>query len=34
MILKSETDGHAAAEEADPRKSTCSLPTDASQPRE
>ncbi|TNM93389.1 hypothetical protein fugu_001565 [Takifugu bimaculatus] len=32
MILKSETDGHAAAEEADPRKSTCSLPTDASQP--
>uniref|UniRef100_H2TIW3 Actin-binding LIM protein 2 n=1 Tax=Takifugu rubripes TaxID=31033 RepID=H2TIW3_TAKRU len=32
MILKSETDGHAVAEEADPRKSTCSLPTDASQP--
>lgn len=32
MILKSEIDGHPGSEELDPRKSTCSLPTDASQP--
>lgn len=32
MILKSETDGHMGPEELDPRKSTCSLPTDTSQP--
>ncbi|KAM9335758.1 actin-binding LIM protein 2 [Symphorus nematophorus] len=31
MILKSEIDGHMA-EDLDPRKSTCSLPTDTSQP--
>lgn len=34
MILKSETDGHMGPEELDPRKSTCSLPTDTSQPSE
>ncbi|XP_030287963.1 actin-binding LIM protein 2 isoform X13 [Sparus aurata] len=32
MILKSEIDGHMGPEDLDPRKSTCSLPTDASQP--
>lgn len=32
MILKSETDGHMGPEDMDPRKSTCSLPTDTSQP--
>lgn len=34
MILKSETDGHMGPEDLDPRKSTCSLPTDTSQPSE
>ncbi|XP_068164127.1 actin-binding LIM protein 2 isoform X1 [Antennarius striatus] len=32
MILKSETDGHMGPEDLDPRKSTCSLPTDTPQP--
>ncbi|XP_036968460.1 actin-binding LIM protein 2 isoform X11 [Acanthopagrus latus] len=32
MILKSEIDGHMGPEDLDPRKSTCSLPTDTSQP--
>ncbi|XP_056224594.1 actin-binding LIM protein 2 isoform X12 [Seriola aureovittata] len=32
MILKSEIEGHMGAEDLDPRKSTCSLPTDTSQP--
>uniref|UniRef100_A0A8C5DX05 Actin-binding LIM protein 2 n=1 Tax=Gouania willdenowi TaxID=441366 RepID=A0A8C5DX05_GOUWI len=32
MILKSEIDGQMGAEDLDPRKSTCSLPTDTSQP--
>ncbi|KAM3590112.1 uncharacterized protein V6R79_004011 [Siganus canaliculatus] len=32
MILKSETDGHIGPEDLDPRKSTCSLPIDTSQP--
>ncbi|XP_076580579.1 actin-binding LIM protein 2 isoform X6 [Chaetodon auriga] len=32
MILKSEIDGHMGQEDLDPRKSTCSLPTDTSQP--
>uniref|UniRef100_A0A3Q3VR23 Uncharacterized protein n=1 Tax=Mola mola TaxID=94237 RepID=A0A3Q3VR23_MOLML len=32
MILKSETGGHMGPEDLDPRKSTCSLPTDSSQP--
>uniref|UniRef100_A0AAQ5XPW3 Actin-binding LIM protein 2 n=1 Tax=Amphiprion ocellaris TaxID=80972 RepID=A0AAQ5XPW3_AMPOC len=32
MILKSEIDGQMGPEEMDPRKSTCSLPTDTSQP--
>ncbi|KAM4565244.1 actin-binding LIM protein 2 isoform 2-T2 [Fundulus diaphanus] len=32
MILKSEIDGHMAPEDLDPCKSTCSLPTDRSQP--
>uniref|UniRef100_A0A1A8EAI9 Actin-binding LIM protein 2 n=1 Tax=Nothobranchius kadleci TaxID=1051664 RepID=A0A1A8EAI9_NOTKA len=32
MILKGEIDGHMAPEDLDPRKSTCSLPTDTSQP--
>ncbi|XP_069015196.1 actin-binding LIM protein 2 isoform X1 [Embiotoca jacksoni] len=32
MILKSEIDGHMGPEELDPCKSTCSLPTDTSQP--
>ncbi|XP_068455710.1 actin-binding LIM protein 2 isoform X3 [Clinocottus analis] len=31
MILKSEIDGHMGPEDLDPCKSTCSLPTDASQ---
>nr|XP_046235926.1 actin-binding LIM protein 2 isoform X13 [Scatophagus argus] len=33
MILKSDTDGHMGPEDPDPRKSTCSLPTDTSQPK-
>ncbi|KAM4714074.1 actin-binding LIM protein 2 isoform 7-T7 [Anableps anableps] len=32
MILKSEIDGQMAPEDLDPCKSTCSLPTDTSQP--
>nr|XP_054591624.1 actin-binding LIM protein 2 isoform X8 [Nothobranchius furzeri] len=32
MILKGEIDGQMAPEDLDPRKSTCSLPTDTSQP--
>ncbi|XP_035849902.1 actin-binding LIM protein 2 isoform X14 [Sander lucioperca] len=32
MILKSEIDGQIGPEDLDPRKSTCSLPTDTSQP--
>ncbi|XP_034471002.1 actin-binding LIM protein 2 isoform X8 [Hippoglossus hippoglossus] len=32
MILKSEGDGHMGPEDLDPSKSTCSLPTDTSQP--
>ncbi|XP_030017839.1 actin-binding LIM protein 2 isoform X13 [Sphaeramia orbicularis] len=32
MILKSEIDGQMGPEDLDPRKSTCSLPTDTSQP--
>ncbi|XP_035481740.1 actin-binding LIM protein 2 isoform X4 [Scophthalmus maximus] len=32
MILKSEIDGHMGPEDLDPCKSTCSLPTDTSQP--
>ncbi|XP_063326354.1 actin-binding LIM protein 2 [Pelmatolapia mariae] len=32
MILKSEIDGQMGPEDMDPRKSTCSLPTDTSQP--
>ncbi|KAM9424676.1 actin-binding LIM protein 2 [Pholidichthys leucotaenia] len=32
MILKNEIDGQMGADELDPRKSTCSLPTDTSQP--
>uniref|UniRef100_A0A1A7Y5N8 Actin-binding LIM protein 2 n=1 Tax=Iconisemion striatum TaxID=60296 RepID=A0A1A7Y5N8_9TELE len=32
MILKGEIDGQMAPEDVDPRKSTCSLPTDTSQP--
>ncbi|CAI5689349.1 unnamed protein product [Oreochromis niloticus] len=32
MILKSEIDGQMGPEDIDPRKSTCSLPTDTSQP--
>nr|XP_019955713.1 PREDICTED: actin-binding LIM protein 2 isoform X14 [Paralichthys olivaceus] len=32
MILKSEIDGHMGPEDLDPSKSTCSLPTDTSQP--
>ncbi|XP_041820567.1 actin-binding LIM protein 2 isoform X2 [Chelmon rostratus] len=32
MILKSEIDGHMGQEDLDPCKSTCSLPTDTSQP--
>ncbi|XP_029942325.1 actin-binding LIM protein 2 isoform X12 [Salarias fasciatus] len=32
MILKSEIDGTMGPEDLDPRKSTCSLPTDTSQP--
>ncbi|XP_037613713.1 actin-binding LIM protein 2 isoform X15 [Sebastes umbrosus] len=32
MILKSEVDGQMGPEELDPRKSTCSLPTDTSEP--
>ncbi|XP_021171512.2 actin-binding LIM protein 2 isoform X5 [Fundulus heteroclitus] len=32
MILKSEIDGHMAPDDLDPCKSTCSLPTDRSQP--
>ncbi|XP_029382629.1 actin-binding LIM protein 2 isoform X2 [Echeneis naucrates] len=32
MILKSEIEGHMGGEDLDPRKSTCSLPTDTSQP--
>ncbi|XP_008322166.1 actin-binding LIM protein 2 isoform X13 [Cynoglossus semilaevis] len=32
MILKSEIDGQMGSEDLDPRKSTCSLPTDTSQP--
>ncbi|XP_022603500.1 actin-binding LIM protein 2 isoform X11 [Seriola dumerili] len=32
MILKSEIEGHMGPEDLDPRKSTCSLPTDTSQP--
>ncbi|CAK6965261.1 actin-binding LIM protein 2 [Scomber scombrus] len=32
MILKSEVDGHMGPEDLDPCKSTCSLPTDTSQP--
>ncbi|CAL8376544.1 unnamed protein product [Boreogadus saida] len=32
MILKNEIDGQPGSEELDPRKSTCSLPTDISQP--
>ncbi|KAK5848726.1 hypothetical protein PBY51_006318 [Eleginops maclovinus] len=32
MILKSEIDGHMGPDELDPCKSTCSLPTDTSQP--
>ncbi|XP_059210192.1 actin-binding LIM protein 2 isoform X4 [Centropristis striata] len=32
MILKSEIDGHMGVEDVDPRKSTCSLPTDTSEP--
>ncbi|XP_013872932.1 actin-binding LIM protein 2 [Austrofundulus limnaeus] len=31
-ILKGEIDGQMASEDLDPRKSTCSLPTDTSQP--
>jgi hypothetical protein len=34
MILKNEIDGQPGSEELDPRKSTCSLPTDISQPSE
>ncbi|XP_038587214.1 actin-binding LIM protein 2 isoform X8 [Micropterus salmoides] len=32
MMLKSEIDGQMGPEDLDPRKSTCSLPTDTSQP--
>ncbi|XP_028284546.1 actin-binding LIM protein 2 isoform X11 [Parambassis ranga] len=32
MILKNEIDGQMGPEDLDPRKSTCSLPTDTSQP--
>ncbi|XP_074479654.1 actin-binding LIM protein 2 isoform X7 [Sebastes fasciatus] len=32
MILKGEVDGQMGPEELDPRKSTCSLPTDTSEP--
>ncbi|XP_055358732.1 actin-binding LIM protein 2 isoform X14 [Betta splendens] len=32
MILKSDIDGQMGPEDLDPRKSTCSLPTDTSQP--
>ncbi|XP_078137963.1 actin-binding LIM protein 2 [Centroberyx gerrardi] len=32
MILKNEIDGQTGPEDLDPRKSTCSLPTDTSQP--
>nr|XP_033465711.1 actin-binding LIM protein 2 isoform X4 [Epinephelus lanceolatus] len=32
MILKSDIDGQVGPEDLDPRKSTCSLPTDTSQP--
>lgn len=34
MMLKSEIDGQMGPEDLDPRKSTCSLPTDTSQPSE